>query len=809
METLWQDIRYGLRMLGKSPSFTIIAIAALALGIGANTAIFSIIYGIILKPLPYQDPNSLVFVQSHNPTSGIPPLTVTVPARYEGWRDRNHVFENLAGRRTKNFNITVDKEPERVLGDQITYNYFDTLGVKPLKGRFFFKEEDKAGNAQVVILREGYWQERFGGNIDVIGQQITVNNNSYTIVGIAPNDHRNNNFNIFVPLALEPEKEIRGFHNLQVIGRLKSGVSINQAEAEIKTIAEAQVQEDPNVNSGWTVVVTPMHEVIVKDVRPALMILLSAVFLVLMIACANVANLILVRVTIREREVAIRAALGAGRLRLAQQFFTESLLLSLMGGVLGILLANLLVTIFIKWNLVLLPRASEIQINLPVLFFTVLVSVLTGVVLGLVPVFQASKTNLGEVMKENTHTATGWRGRKISNILIVSEVALSLVLLIGAGLLIRSFMKVQQVDPGFNPDNVLTTQFALQGSVYQDGDKQLNFHKQFIEKTSNLPGVELAATSTSVPLSGQNPKIRYSVEGQQIDFNNTPFAASADITPEYFKVMGIPLIKGRFFTDQDNVSSDKVVIVNQTMAEKIFPGQDPIGKRITRGVPDENETPEWSQIIGVVGDVKMAQLSEKFESQMYFPFYQYPQDFALRSTFFLVTRTKVDPNSLVKGVREQALSIDKDLPMFNTKILSQMVSDSLTYARFLMTLLGIFAFSALILASVGIYGVISYSVAQRTHEIGIRLALGAQTFDIMKMVLKEGLSLTLLGIGVGLGVSLALNHLMSNLLYGVTTTDPTTYVAIILILITITLMAIYLPANRATRVDPIVALRRE
>lgn len=807
MERLWQDVRYGFRMLWKSPTFTLIAIITLALGIGANTAIFSIIYGIVLKPLPYKDPDKLVHIQSYNPSENFPPLIITVPARYVGWRERNHVFENLAGRRESNFNLTIGEKAERVLGDQITYNYFDTLGINPIKGRFFFADEDKPGNAQVVILKESYWQERFAGDPNIIGKTLVIDNKIYTIIGIAPSDFRNN-FSLYIPLALELDKEVRGLHSLQVIGRLKAGVSISQAEAEMKAIAEGQVQEDPNVNSGWTVALSPMHELIVKKVRPTLMILLAAVCLVLLIACANVANLILVRATIREKEVVIRAALGAGRLRLAQQFFTESVLLALIGGTLGIILANLIITIFVKWKLILLPRTTDIAINLPVLCFTLVVSMLVGVSLGLVPIIQASKVNLTEIMKETGNTLTGWRTRRISNILVVGEVALSLVLLIGAGLLIRSFLKIQQVDPGFNPKNVLTTQLVLQGVNYEKEDQCLNFEKDVIQKISALPGVEAVSITTAIPLSGKYPKIRFTVEGKTVDFAQIPFGPSAEVTPDYFKVMGIPLLKGRFFTEQDQGNSPKIAIINQKMAEDFFPGQDPIGKRITRGAPDTNETPEWSEIVGVVGNVKVTELKDDGDVQIYYPAYQYPGDNISRNVF-LAIRTKVEPTTLTASTRETIQKIDKELPIFNIRTLQQIVSDSLTYSRFLIMLLGLFAAVALLLAIVGIYGVISYSVAQRTHEIGIRLALGAQNLDIMKMVLKEGMTLALLGIGIGFLSALGFNHLIKSLLYEVTVTDPVTYLVIVSTLFLVALLAIYIPASRATSVDPMVALRRE
>lgn len=807
MDTLWQDLRYGLRMLWKSRTFTLIAVMTLALGIGANTAIFSIMYGIMLKPLPYKNPEQLFWIQSYNPTNGLPPLPVTVQERYEGWRDRNKSFESLAGRRFKNLNITIGQEPERELGDQVTYNYFDTLGVKPILGRFFLPEEDKAGNGQVVILEEGYWQEKFNRDPNIIGTDLIINGLKHTVVGIVPNDDQPLQ-RLYLPLAIDKSQEIVGIHVLQVVGRIKPDVSLAQAQEDIKAIAKVQEEENSNINAGWTVVISPMHNVIVQNVRPALTILMTAVCLLLLIACANVANLILVRATVREKEVAVRLALGAGRLRLAQQFFTESLLLTGFGAGLGILLAELIVEIFIKWKLVVLPRAGNIEINLPVLLFTLSVSLLTGIFLGLIPVLQANKTNLNEVMKENGSALVSFKGKKISNIFVVGEVALSLILLIGAGLLIRSFIKTQQVEPGFNRTNVLTMQFTLPKTSYKTPEQHASFSKQLLEKINALPGVEHSAVATVMPLAGQNFKMRFTVEGKPVVHSEVPFVSAGDVTEDYFKVLGISLLNGRLFNEQDNLTSKKVVILNRVAAEQLFPGQDPLGKRITRGVPEEGEEVEWSEVIGVVSNIKVGQLSEDFPMQMYFPYFQYPGEFG-RGTNYFAVRTKLDPTLLSNSIRKEFLSLDKDLPPFNVKVLEQIVSDSLTQTRFLMTLLGIFAAVALILATVGIYGVISYSVTQRTHEIGIRLALGANSSDIMRMVLKEGFLLTIIGVVIGLIAAVGLNNLLAGLLYEVTATDPLTYLGVSALLIAVSLLATYIPARRATLVDPMVALRRE
>lgn len=806
MDALWQDVRYGLRMLLKSPTFTFIAIMTLALGIGANTAIFSIVYGVALKPLPYKDPEKLFWIQSYNPTNGSPPLPNTVIERYEGWRDRNQSFENLAARRDKNFNVTFATEPERILGDQITYNFFDTLGLKPLLGRFFLPEEDKAGAGQVVVLEESFWKERFNSDPNVINSDLIINGIKHTIVGISPDDERLL-YRFYVPLAIDKSQELLGFHSFQVTGRIKPGVTLAQAEADIKAIAKVQEEEMPNINEGWTVVISPLQEVIVRGIRPALTILMVSVCLLLLIACANVANLILVRATLREKEVAVRIALGASRLRIAQQFFVESLMLSGSGGILGLLLAQFLIEAFVKSNLVALPRISGVEINLNVLIFTLGISCLAGILLGLIPAFQFGKTSLNEVMKENSGALVNWRGKKISNIFVVGEITLSLVLLIGAGLLIRSFLNVIKVDPGFNTNNVLTMQFTLPTTKYKTSEERGLFSQQIIERIKALPGVDYASVSTSMPLT-MYYKLRFTVEGKPIIFNEIPFTMSNDVTPEYFNLMGISLLKGRLFDERDNMKSKRVTILSLTAAEQLFPGQDPIGKRITRGVPDSGEDVDWSEVVGVVSDVKVNQLNEPPFIQTYFPYLQYPAELS-RGTSFLAVRTKTDPSLLINALRKEFFALDKDLPQFNIKTLDKIASDSLNSSKFLMTLLGIFAFVALILATVGIYGVISYSVTQRTHEIGIRLALGARTLDIMQMILKEGVILTSIGIVLGLLVSFGLNHLLKSLLYGVSTTDPVTYILISLVLGFVSLLATYIPARRATLVDPMIALRRE
>ncbi|MBI4852817.1 MAG: ABC transporter permease [Acidobacteria bacterium] len=807
MDTLLQDLRYGLRMLLKSPTFTFIAILTLALGIGANTAIFSIIYGIVLKPLPYKNPEELFWIQSFNPTNGSPPLPNTVIERYEGWRDRNKSFENLAAKRDKNFNVTFLTEPERVLGDQVTYNFFDTLGVKPLLGRFFLPEEDKAGFGQVVVLEESFWQEKFNSSPNIINSDLLINGIKHTIIGVAPNDDRLQH-RFYVPLAIDKNQEILGFHVFQVIGRIKPNVTLAQTEADIKAIAKVQEEEMPNINKGWTVVITPVHEVIVKNVKPALTILMASVCLLLLISCANVANLILVRATLREKEVAVRIALGAGRLRLAQQFFIESLLLASVGGISGVLLAKLLLNLFVKSDLVILPRVVNIEINLQVLLFTLLVSILTGILLGLIPILQARKTNLSEVMKENSNALVNWRGRKISNIFVIGEIAISLVLLISSGLLIRSFVNMVQINPGFKTNNILTMQFSLPRTIYKTSEQDAEFNKRLIEQIKTLPGVEYASVSTGIPLTSQYFKVRFTVEGRPIIFNEIPFTMTNDVTPDYFQLMGITLLKGRLFDLQDNINGKKVVVLNQTAAEKLFPGQDPIGKRLTRGVPDEGEEPEWSEVIGIVNDIKVGKLSEDAFMQTYFPYFQYPGQLA-RGTIFLAVSSKIDPSSLTNAIRKEFFNLDKDLPQFNVKPLEQIVRESLTEAKFLMTLLGIFAGVALVLATIGIYGVLSYSVTQRTHEIGIRIALGAHNLAIIKMILKEGMFLTSIGLLIGIATSLALNYLLKSLLYGVSTTDLLTYFSVSLLLAGVSFLATYIPAHRATLVDPMVALRRE
>lgn len=801
METFIQDLRFGLRQLIKNPIFTFIAVLTLALGIGANTAVFSVINGILFKTLPYQDPDRITFVWSSNTKAGFPQVSV-IPINYVNWEKNNKSFEYIAARRNANFNLVEGEEPERILGETVSYNYFNVMGVKPVMGRFILPEEDKPGGEKVVVLREGYWQNRFAGNTNIIGRKLTINNQPFTVIGIAPNDHRTN-VDLWVPLALEPEKEIRGMHNIQVLARLRPGVAISSAQAEMDTLAEQDIKQDFEINSGWSIKLVPMYEMIVQQIRPTLWILFGSVGFVLLIACANVVNLLLVRSVAREREIAIRIALGASKIRLIRQFLTESVLLSLIGGLLGLLIAQWGTSGLVALATNTIPRAQEIGIDKGVLIFTLAISCGVGIILGLIAAMQKMNLNLNEILKDHgTNSSSSSRSRRIHSVLVVSELALALVLLVGAGLLIRSFLQLQRVNPGFNPDNVLTMQMAIPGAKYPKEEQQAAFFKNLTQQVSQIPGVESVAINTNMPLSGGSPRILFTVEGKPLPPSEAPTANIRWISPDYFKVMSIPLLQGRYFSDQDDAKMPRVAIINKNMANAMFPGEDPIGKRVSLGAPDGNEEVVWIQIVGVVGDVKFSSLSDEYGMEMYWAFAQEPKLFAT-----LTVKTKVDPTSITSAIRKELLLLDRSQPVFNTKTLNEVVAASLSQARFTMILLAIFAVIALLLSTVGIYGVISYSVSQRTQEIGIRMALGADDSAVLGMILKQTAKLIVIGLGIGLIGAFLLTRVIEGMLFGVSATDPLTFTGISLLLGTVALIAGFIPARRATKVDPMIALR--
>jgi putative ABC transport system permease protein len=802
-----QDLRYGLRMLVKNPGFTAVAVIALALGIGANSAIFSVVNTVLLRPLPYKDSARLVMVWEDAAKHGYPRDT-PAPANYIDWRDQNTVFESMAAIADQSFNLTGAGDPERIEGRRVSASLFPMLGVEPQIGRVFMAEEDQRGANRIVVMSDRLWRRRFGADVNIIGKPLTLNGQAVTVVGVMPPEFQfpTRDDELWVPIAFSStEAAKRQSHFLEVIARLKPGVTLQQAQTEMHTIATRLQQQYPEANTDLGAVVVPLHEQVVGDIKPALLLLLGAVGLVLLIACANVANLLLARAAVRQKEIALRVALGASRSRLIRQFLTESILLGILGGILGLVLSVVgikLLTAFIPPNI---PQVKAITIDAKVLGFTLLVSLLTGVIFGLAPAIQSSVFNPNEALKEGGRDSTsGSRGNRIRGLLIIGEVAVSLVLLIGAGLLINSFLRLRNVDPGFRTDKLLTMKIVLPDIKYRERAQRSAFYSDLTRRIEAVPGVKSAAVTTNLPLYKQGNSIGIVIEGRpEPPPGQELIVATRVISPKYFETMSIPLLRGRQFGAEDTEKSPGVVVINETMARRYWPGEDPVGKRLSPGRPESPS--DWMQIIGVVKDVRQFDLIADPKTQMYLS-YEQVGFFAPRD---LVVKTDVEPLSLAAAVRQTVWQIDKDQPVSNIRTMEEIAAESVARQRFSMLLLAIFAGVALLLAAVGIYGVMSYSVAQRRNEIGIRMALGAQKSDVLKLTVGQGLKLVLTGVVFGLVGAFMLTRLMSSLLFGVGATDPTTFVSISLVLIGVALLASYIPARRATRVDPLVALRYE
>jgi putative ABC transport system permease protein len=801
IETLFQDVRYGLRALRKKPGFTLTAVIALALGIGANTAIFSVINGVLLRSLAYRNAHNIVMVWEHSFQRNRSQNSVS-PANFLDWQKRSASFQQLAATWDTRVNLTSAGEPEELLVQRVSADFFQVLGVPALVGRWFVAEDDKQGANSAVILSHDLWQGRFGGNPAIIGQPVTMSGRSLTVIGVMPSGFHflNTQTQAWIPLALDPANDWRKQGRyLRSVARLKPGVTIQQAQAELDGIAKQLEREYSDYNKGWGVNLVPIHEQIVGDIRPVLLVLLAAVAFVLLIACANVANLLLSRAAARQKELALRAALGAGRMRLVRQLLTESLLLALMGGALGIFLAYWGVQLLIALAPDNIPRLREITIDPRVLGFTFAVSLLTGLIFGLAPAVQSSRPNLNDALKEGARGSSGGN-RVVRNLFVVTEMALALVLLVGAGLMLRSFSQLHQVKTGFETENVLTLRVQLPMAKYREPQQRAEFFKRAQERLTALPGVKSVGAISYLPLTGLASSTVFNLASQpELPPDESPGTEVRIITPGYFGAMGIPLVRGRTFDERDGADS-RVLVINETMARKFFPGQDPIGQRLI-----VNWEPKVAdEIVGVVGDVKETALAEEANPAIYWPHPREPYQF-----MNFVMRAAIDPTSLRAAATKEIHALDPDQPVSDLRMLDEVVAKSIARPRFNALLLAIFAGVALVLASVGIYGVMNYSATQRTQEIGIRMALGAKPRDILRLVVGHGMKLTFTGIVIGIGASLALTRVMANLLFGVTATDLPTFLGVSAVLTIVALLANYIPARRATRVNPVTALHYE
>jgi putative ABC transport system permease protein len=813
MGTLWKDVQYAARVLLKSKGFTAVAVIAVALGVGANTAIFSVVNAVLLRPLNYKDPAQLVLINHNYPKIDLK-ASVSAPG-YAYYRDHAQSFSDVAAATGWSVNLTGEGEPERLQGMAATPNLFALLGAEAAEGRTFTAEEGQVGNNKVVVLGHAFWRRRFGG-VAAVGKSLMLNGEPYTVVGVMPpsvefgREWSGQAPDLWSPLAFTPQQldpnTSLTFENLSALARLKPGVGRAQAQAELDSIAaELRRQYMPGADaSNWGLLLTPFDEFVVGKIRTPLLFLLGAVAFVLLISCANVANLMLARAAVRQKEIAVRTALGASRWRVVRQLLTESVLLSLAGGAVGLLLAMWGVDLLLKLNENKIPRAAEVRLDSRVLLFTLGVSVLTGLVFGLAPAFQTSGANLHDTLKEGGRSGQLGVRRGLRNVLVVIEMACAVVLLVCAGLLIRSFVELQRVNPGFQPAGVLAMQVSLPTSKYKEGTQRGAFDRQLLEEVRGLAGVKSAATITTLPMSGWNQSGSFRIEGRQVAPNESaPHGDRWMASEDYFQTMGIPLIKGRYFDARDTADAPGVAVVSEALARKYWPDEDPVGKRITfEGGPQQ---PRWREVVGVVGHVRNEGLEGESRGQYYVPYEQRPNN----ADLFLVVRADGDPAALAPSVRGRIASVDKDLPVYKVTTMERLVSDSLAQRRFSMFLFGVFAALAMALAVVGLYGVMSYAVAQRTHEIGLRMALGAQGRDVLRMVVGQGMALVAVGLGLGLLVAFLLTRLMASLLYGVSAADPLTYAGIALLLSAVALIASYIPARRATKVDPMVALRYE
>ena len=821
MATLWQDVRYGVRMLLKTPGVSVIVIIALALGIGANTAIFSVVNTVLLRPLPYEESDRLVFLNEKSPV--LDEMSISYP-NFTDWRSNMQTFEKMGVYNRASYNLTGAGEAERIVTGQVSADLFSVLRVKPLHGRLFTNDEDKPGGSPVVLLSYGLWQRRFGGQTSIINQPITLNSKQYVVIGIMPETYAYpSRVEMWVPvgqLSDQASWKERGNHpGLYAVARLKPGATIEQADADMNTIAANLEKQYPDSNAANRVRLRPLLEIYISEARRALWVIFGAVGFVLLIACANIANLLLARATARRKEMAIRTAVGASRWRLARQLLTESVLLSLVGGAIGLLLGRWGVDLILYMSPDAIPRSREIGLDWTVLGFTIGVSFLTGIVFGLLPAIQAGDVDVHETLKE---TGRGTSGRQwLRSSLVVAEVATTLVLLIAAGLMIRSFYMLLKVNPGFSHEHLSSFSISLPEKKYATQDSTQQFYDRLLENIRSLPGVESVAAASGLPLGNNGWQTGFVIDGRPAPpRDQSPLMEACLVTPDYFKAMNIPLLRGRTFTDRDNrahlAGRDlskldenqrlgaglNVIVIDEEFARRYWPNEEAVGKRIGMGSAADAQVLE---VIGVVGRVKMESLNQNSDRvQGYFPFAQVPL-----GGMTVIIKGASDPNQLISSVRAAVKEIDPDQPIYSPRTMNDIRAESVAGERLNLTLLSLFAGIALVLAIVGIYGVMSYAVTQRTHEIGIRMAIGARPRDVFTMILGHGMKLAIVGVVIGLAAAFGLTRLMASMLFGVTPTDATTFGSIAALLIAVALLACYLPGRRATKVEPTISLRYE
>jgi len=804
VENIFQDLRYSLRVLLKSPAFTTVVLLTLALGIGANTAIFSFANGILLRPLPYPESDRLAVLDETAFKRGINSMDVSFP-NYLDWRQQNSVFEDIGiyyG--TSRFALSGIGEPEQLRGSYVSQGLFEILRVAPVLGRTFTAAEDRPDEDNVVILGYELWQRRFGGDPKILGQKINLNNFPRTVVGVMPPGFKFPEVSdLWAPLGLSTKTFTRTDHGLRSIARLKDGVTFAQAQAEMNNIAARIEQQNPVTNEGLGVSVTSLHQNLAGDYRQALLILLGVVGCVLLVACVNVANLMLARATARRKEVALRTALGARRWRVVQQLLIESLLLAGAGGALGLLLSAWALRLLLKLIPVKLPFWMNFGLDFRVLAFTAAVTVLTGLIFGLVPALQTSRVDLNDALKDGGHGSLASNRSRSRSVLVISEIALSLILLVGAGLMIQSFVRLRSVNIGLDPKNVITINVTLPRIKYPEEAKRAAFFQQLLQRVSTLPGVETAGATATLPLSGGGWGRSLTVEGFPVlSVGQAPMIQHTVVTPNYFRTMGITLLSGRDFTSADAAGSPPVTIIDERLAREYWPNESPLGKRIRFGPPEDNEP--WHTIIGVVNSVRHQRMQEDTRKSVYLSHLQIPVN-----GMALVARSSIDPTTLVPAIRREVSQLDPDIPVSDVAPMEQVIAESIWQPRLYATLFSVFAAAALILAVIGIYGVMAYVVITRTHEIGVRMALGATARDVLSLIVGRGMKLTTLGVLLGIGGAYALTRLMRGLLFNTSATDPRTFILISLLLAFVAFLACYIPARRATKVNPLVALRYE